>query len=154
RGAQRIMSHLQSLLGIIHAPTIPTEASVGWSELIKHHPGILYIVATLLPLVSFLILLLKGAVRNSLRASSEAGIGGAIYRILGGDKPSVVDGYIATAAIAGSFILCLYGFVLHAGDHGHDTGERWSGRTPLIQLGWYPKDDVSPIDDPRGGVRL
>jgi NADH-quinone oxidoreductase subunit L len=124
----------------------------------SRHPGHLYVVATLLPLASFLLLLLAGGLRAYLRRYRDSGDAGeSLYRLLGGDAPGRGGGYVATSAIALSFVLVLFGFVQfqrdesalhHAGhdgepgaakEHGHehgaktDTAEeehraRWSGQ--------------------------
>jgi NADH-quinone oxidoreductase subunit L len=76
------------------------------------HPGHLYVVATLLPLVSFVLLLLAGGVRSYLRRYREAGgPGEAAYRLFGGDAPGRTGGYVATAAIGLAFLCTLFGFI-------------------------------------------
>jgi NADH-quinone oxidoreductase subunit L len=80
------------------------------------HPGHLYVVATLLPLASFLLLLLAGALRAVLRSHRE-GPGAGLYHLLGGDNPGRGSAYVATAAIGGAFILSLIGFFHFAGDN-------------------------------------
>jgi NADH-quinone oxidoreductase subunit L len=75
------------------------------------HPGILYVVATLLPLASFVLLLLAGGVRALARAYRTTPLGGSVFRLMGGDKPGRLGSFIATAAIAAAFVLCLIGFI-------------------------------------------
>lgn len=86
------------------------------------HPGLLFVAATLLPLASFVILLLTGGLRALARAYRHTGMGGALFRMTGGDRPGRLGSLIATAAIAGAFVLCLTGFILfqqdQAGAHG------------------------------------
>jgi NADH-quinone oxidoreductase subunit L len=85
----------------------------------QEHPGNLYVLATLLPAASFLLILLGKALRTALWSSRDSGgLGEHLYRVLGGDKPSPVAAYLATAAIAGAFALSLAGFILFAQDHG------------------------------------
>lgn len=125
-------------------------------------PGfLLYGVATLLPLLAFVVLLLKGGIKNAVRPYRHSGAYRAIYAALGGDRETVGSAYISTVAIGGAFVLCLIGFILFAREHGgggHDAGPdvRWSNQVDLIRLGWYPStvpaDDVQT--DPRGGVAL
>ena len=92
------------------------------------HPGHLYVAATLLPLASFVLLLLGGGLRALARAYRQTKLGGAVFRMAGGDQPRRWGSYIATAAIAGAFLLCLTAFVIfeqdpaHAGA-GHDAAE-------------------------------
>ena len=57
------------------------------------HPGNLYVIATLLPLASFLVLLLAGAVRAFLRSQRATG---GLYQLLGGDNPRRGAAYVAT----------------------------------------------------------
>jgi NADH-quinone oxidoreductase subunit L len=76
------------------------------------HPGHLYVVATVLPLVSFVLLLLAGGVRSYLRRYREAGgPGEAAYHLFGGDAPGKTGGYVATAAIFLAFLCTLFGFI-------------------------------------------
>src|SRR5215471_8172723 len=93
---------------------------------LMEHPGRLYVVATLLPLASFLLLLLLGAVRNAARPYRQGGIGQTIYWAAGGDVPTKVGAYIATGAIGLSCILCVVGLVWflrsHGVDHDHAAG--------------------------------
>jgi NADH-quinone oxidoreductase subunit L len=136
------------------------------------HPGQLYVVATLLPLASFLILLLAGGLRNAVRCC-DSGIGRSIYGWMGVDKPQKTGAYIATAAIGGAFVLCLIGFIWHGieahGEHhgpGHShshneateeeeghgetfrtANPRWSGSVVWAQLG-------SQKNDPQRGTTL
>jgi NADH-quinone oxidoreductase subunit L len=131
------------------------------------HPGLLYVAATLLPLASFLILLIWGGLRNFARrnkATSPALDG--VYQILGGDAITRTPAYIATAAIAGAFVLCLTGFILHAQDehthgaqpaahahdhkHDHDAAHadgKWAAHFEWIRLG-------SRENDSRGALAL
>jgi NADH-quinone oxidoreductase subunit L len=141
------------LSGLLAAAT-PTGPSFDWSQ----HPGLLYVAATLLPLLSFVMLLLLGGIKNAVRPYRAAGICQAIYNGLGGDRPSVGPAYIATVAIGGAFVLCLIGFILFARHPHHGSGPdpHWSAQIDLIRLGWYP-GSVPPADvqtDPRGGVAL
>src|SRR5262245_22329867 len=92
---------------------------------LEHHPGRLYIAVTLLPLLSFFILLLAGALRAAARPyRDQDGFGATLFRLLGGDTPGRAGAYVATAAIGLAFLLSLTGFIWHAYDtaghaHGH-----------------------------------
>src|SRR5262245_34173910 len=94
---------------------------------LEHKPGLLYVIATLLPLASFVILLLLGAIRNAARPYKESGFGQAIFWIAGGDIPTKVGAYVATTAIGLSCVLCLIGLGLFLNEnpisegHGHGT---------------------------------
>src|SRR5262249_12500535 len=77
----------------------------------SEHPGQLYVVATLLPLASFVLLLLAGAVRWALRANHPAGArafehGGEFHT-----PPGKGAAYVATGAIGLACLLSLIGFV-------------------------------------------
>src|SRR5258708_29482673 len=78
----------------------------------EQQPGLLYVVATLLPLVSVVLLLLGGAIRCYVRRSPEESARATIYQLLGGDRPTRAGAYVATTAIGLSFLLCLIGFVM------------------------------------------
>jgi NADH-quinone oxidoreductase subunit L len=82
-------------------------------EYFEQQPGLLYVVATLLPLASFVLLLLVGAVRNYVRKMPEGSPGATVYNLLGGDRPTRGGAYVATGAVFLSFVLCLTGFVLY-----------------------------------------
>ncbi|MBY0523344.1 MAG: NADH-quinone oxidoreductase subunit L [Gemmataceae bacterium] len=136
-------------------------------EHLQHHPGLLYVVATLLPLASFLILLLAGGLRAAVRPCRESnGTCGAIYGMLGGDTPRKTGAYIATVAIGLAFVCCLIGFIWHAKDthHAHDAHapaasaqgghgvnkalhteeHRWAGRMTWAAIGWTESDLQKP----------
>jgi NADH-quinone oxidoreductase subunit L len=87
-------------------------------SLLQEHPGLLYVAATLLPIVSFLILLLIGGVRNLCRVRQEG-----LYQALGGDTPGRLAAYVATAAIFLAFCCSLEGFRrYHAEAHELEHG--------------------------------
>ncbi len=100
-------------------------------------PGLLYVVATLLPLASFLLLFLAGGVRAAARRYREAGgLGARLYELFGGDTPGKTGAYIATAAIGLAFVLCVVGYVSysrdesvihHAEEHLQDLRKEWQG---------------------------
>src|SRR5262245_60519676 len=76
-------------------------------------PGLLYVVATLLPLASFVVLLLTGMLRNALHSQREAGgLGQTLYETLGGDQPRKWPAFVATAAIGLGFVCAVAGFVI------------------------------------------
>src|SRR2546423_178801 len=50
-------------------------------------PGLLYVVATLLPLASFAALLVAGGLKNLGRTYKHTGWGQSLYWLLGGDQP-------------------------------------------------------------------
>lgn len=80
---------------------------------LSEQPGLLFVIATLLPLASFVLLLLLGAVRWGLRpyAKDNPGID-AVYQFLGGPVPGVGPAYCALAAIVLAFLCCAAGFAI------------------------------------------
>jgi NADH-quinone oxidoreductase subunit L len=118
----------------------------------QEHPGLLYVAATLLPLASFVILLLAGGVRalvRSLRPDAAPAAGGGRWAA-----------YVATGAIALSCVLSLYGFSLHYQDEREEARhrqavaageevasaepERWTGRLTWAFVGERPEDPEHP----------
>src|SRR4051794_37156580 len=83
---------------------------------IHEHPGYLFVAATLLPLASFLLVLLARGVWAALRPYRETPAGYVLYNLFGGETPGRGPAYIALAAIAGAFILSLTGFILFTAD--------------------------------------
>jgi NADH-quinone oxidoreductase subunit L len=78
------------------------------------HPGLLYVVATLLPLASFVLILLAFGLRAMVRPYRESELCGNLYRLMGGEQQGRGAAYVATGAIGLAFVLCLAGFVMHA----------------------------------------
>jgi NADH-quinone oxidoreductase subunit L len=122
---------------------------------LQEHPGLLYVVATLLPLASFVLLLLVAGVRvlvRSLRPDASQGQEGG--------RPSGRGAaYVATGAIALSCVLSVVGFVWHYQDearrheaHEAAAGEeaavaepdRWTGRLTWAFVGDRPEDPEQP----------
>jgi NADH-quinone oxidoreductase subunit L len=81
-------------------------------ERVNEQPGLLFVAATLLPLGSFVLLLLLGALRWSLRpyAKENPTIDSA-FQFLGGNAPGRGPAIFATVAIGLSFVCSLTGFV-------------------------------------------
>ena len=102
----------------------------------KDTPGLLYVAATLLPLASFLVLLLVGTLRWAARPYRESGLGQSLYQILGGDRPQRTGAYIATGAIALSFVLSLVGFIQFMGENplhsAHEAERRLRVRQQIL----------------------
>jgi NADH-quinone oxidoreductase subunit L len=85
------------------------------------NPGLLFVAATLVPLASFVVLLLWGAVRWLLRPyAQDGGPASAIFDALGGNVGGRAPAILATVAIGLSCVLCITGFVLFLMDH-HDV---------------------------------
>src|SRR5947207_1108188 len=83
----------------------------------REHPGLIYVVATLVPLASFVLLLLVGSLRAALRANRCGGVCDSLLRALGGDSPRRAGAYVARAAIGISCVLCLIGFIQYTSQH-------------------------------------
>jgi NADH-quinone oxidoreductase subunit L len=133
------------------------------------HPGHLYVVGTLLPLASFLLLLLAGGLRMALRPYREStGFRASLFQGLGGDNPKW-PAYVATAAIGIACVLALIGFVRLVGEHAeheaeqkaaqqhdkHDEGEKKeehahvSGWTDHVQWAWIGPRSVAEKEPAR-----
>ncbi|MCS6850457.1 MAG: NADH-quinone oxidoreductase subunit L [Gemmataceae bacterium] len=83
-------------------------------------PGLWFVWATLLPLGSFVLLLLAGGVRAAARASkNRGGYGAVFFDLLGGDQPGKTSAYVALAAIALAFACSLVGSLTYLSDHHH-----------------------------------
>ncbi len=87
------------------------------------HPGLIYVVATLLPLASFVVLLLAGGLRNALRSRKPGGLGD---KLLGGDSPGKLAAYVATGAIGLAFVCSLIGFFQFTSE-AHDLEKKIHG---------------------------
>ncbi|HMF16545.1 MAG TPA: proton-conducting transporter membrane subunit, partial [Gemmataceae bacterium] len=84
-------------------------------------PGLLYVVATLLPLAAFVFLLLAGGLRNYVRPQRESSsVAATLYQMLGGDVPIKFAAYVATGAIGLAFVFSLIGAVTYFGE-AHDV---------------------------------
>jgi NADH-quinone oxidoreductase subunit L len=133
------------------------------------HPGHLYVVGTLLPLASFLLLLLAGGLRMALRPYRESdGFRASLFQGLGGDNPKW-PAYVATAAIGIACVLAVIGFVRLVGEHAeheaeqkvaqqhdqHDEGEKKeehphvSGWADHVQWAWIGPRSVAEKEPAR-----
>ncbi len=88
------------------------------------HPGLWFVAATLLPLLSVVLLLLAGFLRNALRAASNSGgLGQTLFQLLGGEVTGRGPAYVATGAISLAFVCSLIGSVIFlAEDHHAEAG--------------------------------
>jgi NADH-quinone oxidoreductase subunit L len=91
----------------------------------EYPPGLLFVVATLVPLASFVLLLIWGGLRWVLRPYAEQrdpGPAAPIFHALGGYGGGRAPAIVATVAIALAFILCATGFVLfYVEDHEFES---------------------------------
>jgi NADH-quinone oxidoreductase subunit L len=78
---------------------------------VSENPGLWFLYATLLPLASFVLLLLAGGLRQYARSANRG-----LYAALGGDTPGRGAAYVATAAIGLGFVLSAIGAVQFSGD--------------------------------------
>jgi NADH-quinone oxidoreductase subunit L len=80
-------------------------------------PGLLFVLATLLPLASFTILLLLGGIRNGLRPHRNSPIWGPAYEALGLAVGGRGGFFVGFAAIVIAFFLSFSGFCLYLGEY-------------------------------------
>jgi NADH-quinone oxidoreductase subunit L len=88
----------------------------------SEHPGFYFVAATLLPLASFLLILLALAAWSVIRPYRDKPWAAPLYLLLGGDAGGRVPAYVATGAIGGAFVLSLTGAILFAIDHAPNSG--------------------------------
>jgi NADH-quinone oxidoreductase subunit L len=82
------------------------------------HPGLLFVAATLLPLLSFLLIFLACGAWAVLRNYHDSEGGESLFNLFGGEAGGRGAAYVATAAIAGAFLLSATGFVLLLSEEG------------------------------------
>src|SRR6516164_8461778 len=79
-----------------------------WTE----KPGLLFVLATLLPMVSFGLLFVVAALRWGLRPYAKENSGAnAVFQLLGGEVTGRGPAYVALAGIGLAFVCSLTGFV-------------------------------------------
>src|SRR5262249_54109061 len=69
------------------------------------------VVATLVPLVSFVLILLASAAWCAVRPFRDTPAGAALFNLFGGEERGRTPAYIATGAIALAFVFSLTGFI-------------------------------------------
>src|SRR5437899_2026346 len=90
----------------------------------QEHPGLLFVVATLLPLLSFLLIFLRSGIWGACRPYRQSSpLCAAIYEMFGGDRPGRGPAYLALGAIALAFLFSLTGFVWYTSEHNQVTAE-------------------------------
>jgi NADH-quinone oxidoreductase subunit L len=75
------------------------------------HPGYWFVLATALPLASFVVILVASGLWAVLRRYRETPGIEAAYQLLGGDRPARWPAYVALGAIALAFVCSSIGFV-------------------------------------------
>jgi NADH-quinone oxidoreductase subunit L len=78
------------------------------------NPGLLYVAATLLPLLAFVIHFLAGGLRWALRPYRDRGLCRSLYQLLGGDTPGRTLAYLSVAAIGLACVLSVMGLIAYA----------------------------------------
>src|SRR5262245_27349868 len=90
---------------------------------LEHHPGLLFVAATLVPLLAFVLILLTFGVKTFFRNSPEGSAGEKVFQLLGGPAPGPAAAYVATGAIGPSCLPSLTGFVLYLQGHAAHESE-------------------------------
>jgi NADH-quinone oxidoreductase subunit L len=91
---------------------------------LEHHPGLLFVIATLLPIASFVLILLSFAFKTYFRRSPAGSPGESIFKLFGGHGSGPIPAYVATGAIGLAFLCSLWGFVLYVSHHAeHEANE-------------------------------
>jgi len=133
---------------------------------VVEQPGLLFVIATLLPLASFVLLLLLGGLRWALRPHATPGSGTeSLFLALGGAVPGRGPAFVALAAIGLAFLCSVTGFGIYLSEHekneeviqGFEKDE--AGKTGTSQMpenGQYSTDHVwasyagfLPADNPK-----
>src|SRR2546421_4185111 len=97
-------------------------------------PGLLYVVATLLPIASFLLLLLAGGARAFLRTHRQGNpAADALFQLLGGEVTGRGPAYIALGAIALAFVFSFIGFVTYLDERVIDH-DRYAAAVKAIDI--------------------
>jgi NADH-quinone oxidoreductase subunit L len=104
------------------------------SEILDQHPGLLFVAATLLPLLSFLVILLTFAVKTFFRKSPAGSPGEAIFQLLGGPVPSRAASFVATAAMGLAFVLSFTGTVIFNSEHSAHEAEVNKVESQILKL--------------------
>ncbi len=105
--------------GFLLAAEPASEGAQHW--FLQEHPGFYFVIATLLPLASFVLILLSFGLWSLFRNYREAEWGNSLYNLFGGDRPGRTPAYVATGAIGLAFLFSLIGFVIYT--HGQHEEE-------------------------------
>jgi NADH-quinone oxidoreductase subunit L len=97
-----------------------------------HHPGRLFLFATLLPLVPAVVLSLTGMVRHLTRGCG--GWRGAVHTFLGGDRSLPIAGYFTVLCMMAAAGLAGWGAMEFFQDDG-TRPERWAEHLDWIAIG-------------------
>lgn len=83
----------------------------------QDQPALLFVAATLMPLASFVILLLAGGLRNFLRAYKNSEPWGSLFNLLGGEVTGRGPAFVGLASIVIAFFLSFSGTCLYLGEY-------------------------------------
>jgi NADH-quinone oxidoreductase subunit L len=97
-------------------------------------PGLLFVLATLLPLGAFVLIALAAAARCALRPHRDSAAVEPLYRLLGGDVGGRLPAYVATAAIALACVCSVTGFVMFSREQGEAEQQRAAIEKAVGQL--------------------
>lgn len=109
-------------------------------ELFGEHPGWYFVVATLTPLVSFVLISLASALWCVGRAYRNTLAGAVLFKFFGGEERGRTPAFVATSAIALAFVFSLIGFLRFTSQQSEfDTRIKQHEQT-LHELGQAVKD--------------
>jgi NADH-quinone oxidoreductase subunit L len=96
-------------------------------DFLQSNPGVLFVIATLLPLVSFILVLLSFGLWCLFRPYRETEFGEVLYHLFGGETPGRVPAYFALGAIVLAFLCSAVGFGWYTVgfySHEHEVKEK------------------------------
>ena len=94
-------------------------------------PGNYFVVATLLPLVAFVLILLAFLLWSVFRRYRQQPGAALVYRVLGGDTPGLIPAFLATGAIALAFVFSLTGFAIYVNSHARQEASIEKARAAI-----------------------
>jgi NADH-quinone oxidoreductase subunit L len=106
-----------------------------FSEL-QEHPGLWFVAATLTPLASFVLLLLAGGLRWTLRSVRGSDEDQPLYQFLTSAKMHRIAAYVATGAMGLAFLLSLVGAINFTAHPGHEPehAHLWAGHLDWARI--------------------
>jgi NADH-quinone oxidoreductase subunit L len=108
----------------------------------EQHPGWCFVVATFLPLLSFVLILLASAAWCAVRPFRSTPAGAALFNLFGGEERGRVPAYLATGAIALAFVFSLIGFILFTAQQSQFEAHVKQQEKALYELG--KQKDAAP----------
>ncbi|MGL6097098.1 MAG: NADH-quinone oxidoreductase subunit L [Fimbriiglobus sp.] len=130
-------------------------------EQFQQHPGRLYVVAALLPLLPAALILLANTAKNLARpAAARGGFAAWVYLALGGGKPQVWGAYLSVACVAlaavcgivGVYWQAVLAWYRHSRYHGDHTAE--SAASWCETWGWLHPPMAERIEWARFGATV